>query len=223
MWGGAACEPPAGLAKGSHPGLQVGRGVTWALATHPAPREPGTATSGQRTEASTSPVRPGAARLPSALTPETLQVFRSLAVLPGPGPEFPSSLHVSRAPVMGTNSGADTWGYDGEDDRSRPSWDVSAAGEMCRAGPGCPSFQPVLWSRPCSRQEQECPLRSHLPEGETEGAPKGSRILARPLSRSHPLRLRVSGTSNLALPFSDGNTEDRILESLRLSLPEPSQ
>lgn len=140
---------------------------------------------------------------------------------PGPGPVFPSSLHVSRAPTMGTDSGADTWGYDGEDDRSPPSWDLSAAGETCRAGLGCPSFQPVLWSWPCSGQE--CPLCSHLLEGETEGAPEGSRIPAQALSRSHPPHPRVSDTASLALPFSDGNTEDRILESLHLSLPEPSQ
>lgn len=72
---------------------------------------------------------------------------------------------------MCTNSGADTWGCDGEDDRSPPSGDLSAAGETCRAGHGCPSFQPILWSRPCSGQE--CPIRSHLPEGEIEGAPRG--------------------------------------------------
>lgn len=124
---------------------------------------------------------------------------------------FPSSLHVSRAPTMGPTL-----------EQTRGVMTVKTT------GPRPPGTSVRLGRRAervvaAPRSRQECPLRLHLPEGETEGAPKGSRIPARPLSRSHCPRPRVSGTSGLALPFSDGNTEDHILESLRLSLPEPSQ
>lgn len=94
--------------------------------------------------------------------------------------------------------------------RRRAEWVMAAPRSSPFSGPG-PAPDRSAQSARIFRKE-----KSREPR-------EGSRIPARLLSRSHHPRPRVSGTSSPALRFSDENSEDRILESLRFSLPEPSQ